>query len=154
MPTTCTLGVMDADGTYHGHQRFPTAESELIPRVVAIDARTKRLALEEGNSRNFCIARWAALLLDPYVDEVFVCDPRGTRSSAGTPLGSDQADAYALCRLLCLGKLKAVYQAADDERAVFKVIVQRYHPDWRKFEPPLRRQNGRFLFESWQCYAY
>ena len=53
--TTCTLGIMADEGTYLGHQHFPIAASELIPHIIAINALTKRLALEEGN-----LARWAA----------------------------------------------------------------------------------------------
>jgi hypothetical protein len=79
--SSCTLGIMSTDGTYHGHQHFPTAESELIPRVVAIQARHKRLALEEGN-----LARWAARTLEPYVEQVFVCDPRENALISRSPL--------------------------------------------------------------------
>jgi transposase len=90
---------MASDGTYRGHQQFPTAESERIPRVDAIDARVKRLALEECT-----LARWAARRLDPYVDEVFVCDPRENPLISRRARKSDRADAYALCRLLRLGR--------------------------------------------------
>lgn len=140
--TSCTLGVMAADGTYHGHQRFSTAESELIPRIVAIDAQVKRLALEECT-----LARWAARLLDPYVDEVFVCDPRENRLVSRNARKSDHADAYALCRLLRLGELKAVYQATDDDRAVFKAMVQHYI-DMRKQQVALK-QKIKSTFRRW-----
>ena len=43
---SCALGVMEEDGTYQGHQQFPTAESELVPRVASIEAKEKRLAVE------------------------------------------------------------------------------------------------------------
>jgi transposase len=112
---------MADDGTYLGNQRFPTAESELVPRIVAIDARHKRLALEEGT-----LARWAARTLEPYVEEVFVCDPRQNALISRSPHKSDAADAYALCRLLRLGELKRVYQAREDHRALFKAAVQHY----------------------------
>jgi len=140
--TSCTLGVMASDGTYHGHQRFPTSEAELIPRIVAIEARMKRLALEECT-----LARWAARLLDPYVDEVFVCDPRENPLISRHARKSDQADAYALCRLLRLGELKAVYQATEDHRAVFKAAVQHYI-DMRKQQVALK-QKIKSTFRRW-----
>lgn len=103
---------MAGDGTYQGHQQFPTAESELVPRVCALAAQTKRIALFEGT-----LARWAARTLAPYVDEVLVCDPRENDLISRSMHKSDAADAYALCRLLRLGELKAVYQAEEDHRA-------------------------------------
>ena len=50
---SCTLGVMEEDGTYQGHQQFPTAESELVPRVASIEAKEKRLAVEAST-----LSRW------------------------------------------------------------------------------------------------
>ena len=140
--TTCTLGVMDAGGTFLGHERFPTSESELIPRVVAVDAQTKRLALEEGN-----LARWAARTLDPYVDEVLVADPRQNPLISRNPKKSDAADVYGLCRLLRLGEIETVYQAADDHRAVFKAAVQQYI-DLRKQQVALK-QKIKARFRRW-----
>ena len=122
--TTCTLGTMASDGTYLGHQQFPTSESELIPRVVGIDARHKHLAVEVSS-----LSRWAARTLDPYVDKVLVCDPRENRLVSQNARKSDAADAYALCQLLRLGELHEVYQSDDDHRAVFKAaaIIQTPH---------------------------
>ncbi len=85
---SCTLGVMAEDGTYQDHQQFPTAESELVPRVSSIEAREKRLAVEASE-----LCRWAAGTLDPYVDQVLVCDARenylisrdARRGDDGTP---------------------------------------------------------------------
>jgi len=68
---SCTLGVMAEDGTYQGHQQFSTAASELVPRVSSIEAREKCLAVEASE-----LSRWAARTLDPYVDQVLVCDAR------------------------------------------------------------------------------
>jgi len=140
--TTSTLGIMASDGTYLGHHHFPTAESELIPHIVAIDASIKRLALEEGN-----LARWAARTLEPYVDEVFVCDPRENALISRSPHKSDQADAYKLCRLLRLGELKRVYQAREDHRAIFKAAVQHYR-DMRDQQVALK-QKIKAQFRRW-----
>ena len=140
--STCTLGIMADDGTYLGHQHFPTAESQLIPRVVQIEAKTKRLALEEGS-----LARWVACTLEPYVDEVLVCDPRENALISRNPHKSDAADAYMLCRLLRLGELKRVYQAREDHRAVFKAAVQHYL-DMRGQQVALK-QKIKAMFRRW-----
>ena len=140
--TTCTLGIMDGRGTYLGHQRFPTSESELIPRVVAVEASAKRLALEECT-----LARWAARTLAPYVDEVLVADPRKNRLISRNPRKSDAADVYNLCRLLRLGDIETVYQAAEDHRAVFKASVQQYI-DLRRQQVALK-QKIKARFRRW-----
>jgi len=139
---TCTLGVMDTEGTYHGHEQFPTAESELIPRIVAVDADAKRLAVESSS-----LSRWAARTIAPYVNEVFVCDPRENRLVSRNPHKSDVADAFNLCRLLRLGELHAVYQAANDDRAIFKASAQRYI-DLRKQQVALK-QKIKSTFRRW-----
>jgi hypothetical protein len=133
---------MADDGTYLGQEHFPTSESELIPHVVAIEAQTKRLALEEGT-----LARWAARTLEPYVEEVLVCDPRENALISRNPHKSDAADAYMLCRLLRLGELKRVYQATEDHRAVFKAAVQHYL-DMRRQQVALK-QKIKAQFRRW-----
>jgi transposase len=133
---------MAADGTYHGHQQFPTAEAELIPRIVAVDATEKLLAVEASS-----LSRWAARLLDPYLDEVFVCDPKENPLISRNPRKSDAADVYNLCRLLRLGGLHQVYQAASDDRAIFKAAAQRYL-DLRKQQVALK-QKIKATFRRW-----
>jgi transposase len=119
--SSSTLGIMEEDGTYRGDQQFPTAESELIPRVSSIEASETRLAIEAST-----LSRWAARTLDPYVDRTVVCDPRENFLISREARKSDRADAYNLCRLLRMGELKEVYQAEDDHRAVFKASAQHY----------------------------
>jgi len=116
-----TLGVMSSGGTYQGHQQFPTAESELIPRVSSIDAQEKRLAVEASE-----LSRWAARTLAPYVDRTLVCDARENFLISRDGRKGDISDAYDLCRLLRLGELQEVYQAEEDHRAVFKAAAQHY----------------------------
>jgi transposase len=133
---------MDEDGTFQGHQKFPTSEAELIPRVSSIEADTKRLALEAST-----LARWAARTIAPYVEEVLVCDPRENQALSRNPHKSDEADAYNLCRLLRLGNLQEVYHAEDDTRAVFKAAAQRYL-SLRKQQVALK-QKIKATFRRW-----
>lgn len=140
--STSTLGVMTEDGTYQGHQQFPTAESELVPRVSSIEARERRLAVEASE-----LSRWAARTLDPYVDRVLVCDARENFLISRDGRKDDVSDAYNLCRLLRLGELQEVYQSADDHRAVFKATAQHYL-DCRDRQVALK-QKIKAVFRRW-----
>lgn len=117
----CVLGVMDESGRYLDDWQFPTTESELIRHVAAVKVPHKRLAIEEGP-----LAYWIAQTLRPYVEEVFICDPRENALIGRSAHKSDAVDTPKLCRLLRLGELKRVYHPADDHRAVFKAAVQAY----------------------------
>jgi transposase len=133
---------MTGDGTYQGHEQFPTSESELIPRVASIEAREKHLAVEASS-----LSRWAARTLEAYVDRVLVCDPRENHLISRDARKSDKADAYNLCRLLRLGELQKVYQAEDDHRAVFKTAAQHYL-DCRDRQAALK-QKIKAAFRRW-----
>lgn len=139
---TSTLGVMAEDGTYQGHQRFPTSESELVPRVASVGASEKSLAVEANT-----LSRWAARTINPYVDRVLVCDPRENYLISRNARKSDAADAFSLCRLLRLGELQEVYQAEEDERAAFKATAQHYL-DCRSQQVALK-QKIKAAFRRW-----
>jgi transposase len=117
----CVLGVMEESGRYLDDWQFPTTESELIRHVAAVKAPHKRLAIEESP-----LAYWIAQTVRPYVDEVFICDPRENALIGRSAHKSDAVDTPKLCRLLRLGELKRVYHPAEDHRAVFKAAVQAY----------------------------
>jgi hypothetical protein len=117
----CVLAVMDETGQVCGDWRFATTEAELIRHVDAVNAPTKRLAVEENG-----LARWIAQVLRPYVADVFICDPRENALIGRSAHKRDELDSAKLCRLLRLGELKRVYQPTDDHRAVFKTSVQTY----------------------------
>jgi transposase len=104
-----------------GVERFKTSEIEIIDHVVRIEARHKRLSLEEGS-----MAYWGSQVLRRYVDEMVICDPRENRLVSHNLHKSDEVDTYELCRRHRLGELKRVYHPQDDERAVFKAAVQHY----------------------------
>lgn len=139
---SCVLGLMNQDGTYQGDERFPTAESELVPRVAGVEADTKRLAVEEGP-----LAFWIGRTLEEYVDEVLICDPRENHLISRSAHKSDRADAYNLCRLLRLGELNEVYHAEKDHRAIFKAAA-RHYLDVRKQQTALK-QKIKATFRAW-----
>jgi len=117
----CVLVCMDSEGKLLNQWRFATSESEIVRHVAAVQAKHKRLAIEEGS-----LTHWIANLIKPYVDEVFICDPRENAAIGLHPHKNDGRDAYQLARLLRLGELKRVYHATEDHRAFFKAAVQQY----------------------------
>lgn len=136
------LGHMNSDGKYLGSIRFPTSEAELIPRVANIEAGSKKLAVEEGP-----LAQWVARTLRPYVDEIFICDPRNNDSIHLSINKSDEADVYKLCHLLRLGGLKRVYHPEEDHRAVFKAAALHYLD--RRAQQVALKQKIKAHFRSW-----
>lgn len=117
----CVLGRMDSRGCYLGEERFATSESQLIRHVVKVEARHKRLSLEEGP-----MAYWVSQTLSRYVEEILICDPRQNPLISSNAHKRDETDTCALCRLHRLGELSRVYHPQEDERAVFKAAVQHY----------------------------
>jgi hypothetical protein len=117
----CVLGEMDHEGNYRGHGSFPTSERTIAEALKAVKAREKYLALEQGN-----LAFWAAQVARPYVTEVMCCDPKENALIYRSSHKRDKVDVQKLCRLLRLGELKGVYQAENDERAIFKAAAFHY----------------------------
>ena len=118
---SCTLGHMDDDGTFRGNFRFTTSEKNIINALKSIKAKNKLLTIEEGT-----LTYWAAQVASPFVTEVIVCNPRENALIYKSSNKNDKVDTRNLCRLLRLGELKPVYQAQDENRAIFKAAVQHY----------------------------
>jgi len=115
------IGIMDEQGEYLGDKSCRTTEAELIRLVQSVEASEKRLVVEEC-----ALAHWVLQVLSPYVDELFVCDPKENYLICKSSNKRDSEDSHKLCRLLRLGELKRVYHAESDDRAIFKGAVQHY----------------------------
>jgi len=115
------ISAMDEQGEYLGDQECRTTETELIRLVQCVEAKEKRLAVEEG-----ALAHWVLQVLSPHVDELFICDPTENYLICRSGNKRDKVDSRKLCRLLRLGELKRVYHAESDDRAIFKGAVQHY----------------------------
>jgi transposase len=102
---TSTVGYMNHHGEYCGHRQVQTTASNLINQVTAIPGKVKKLTLEQSN-----MAFWAGELLQEYVDELIVCDPRENTLISRGENKNDGLDTLALCRLLRLGQLKEVWR--------------------------------------------
>jgi len=75
------------------------------------------VAFEEGTQ-----AQWLHDLLQPVVDQVVVCDRRGTTARGNK---GDQPDADAISELLRRGALRPVYHGSG-ERATLKEVARTY----------------------------
>jgi transposase len=120
---TSTIGYMNQDGEYMGQRQVQTTAIHLINQVVAIPGQVKKLTLEQSN-----MAFWAANVLEEYVDELIVCEPRRNALISGGENKNDKIDTLGLCTLLRLGHLKAVWRPAElGTRRVFFYQVKEYH---------------------------
>ena len=118
-----TIGYMNHLGEYCGHRKVETTSVNLINQVVAIPGQVKKLTLEQSN-----MAFWASELLQDYVDELIVCDPRQNALISRGENKNDGLDTLALCRLLRLGHLKEVWRPKQmGLRRVFFHQVKEYH---------------------------
>jgi transposase len=118
-----TIGYMNHLGEYCGHRKVETTPVNLINQVVAIPGQVKKLTLEQSN-----MAFWASELLQDYVDELIVCDPRQNALISRGENKNDGLDTLALCRLLRLGQLKEVWRPEQmGLRRVFFHQVKEYH---------------------------
>ena len=115
------MGNMDDKGIFKGNLKYSTSEKHIIHALKSVKAIIKYLTIEEGP-----LTYWAAQIANPYVEQVFVCDPRENALIYKSPNKKDKVDAQRLCRLLRLGELKRVYHAENDDRSIFKAAVQHY----------------------------
>lgn len=105
-----------------GQHHVRTTAVNLINQVVAIPGQVKKLTLEQSN-----MAFWAANVLQEYVDELIVCDPRRNALISGGENKNDKVDTLSLCTLLRLGHLKAIWRPAQlGNRRVFFYQVKEY----------------------------
>lgn len=117
----CVVGWRNGRGVFQGQAHHATSEIELIKALDAVPAGRKVVTVEEST-----LAGWVARTLRPRVDEVVICDPRCNKSIQQDPQKNDERDVEELSRLLWLGQLRGIYHAQDDDRAVFKTLMQQY----------------------------
>lgn len=117
----CVLGWRNGRGVFQNTVHIETSERELLKALDAIPAEHKVVTVEEST-----LAGWVARTVRPRVAEVIVCDPRRNQSILQDSQKNDDRDVEELSRLLWLGQLIGVYHPQDDDRAVFKTLVQQY----------------------------
>lgn len=102
---TSMIGYMTQQGEYLGHQQVPTTSTNLVNQVTGIPGQVKKLTLEQSN-----MAFWAANVLQQYVDELIVCDPRENALISRSHNKNDRLDTLRLCKLLRLGELTPIWR--------------------------------------------
>lgn len=137
-----TLGCMSKAGKFERSWTFNTTEKELIRHIKGVGQAKKILTIEEGP-----LAFWMAQTLRLHVAELIIADPRENRLISRNANKNDKVDVQSLCRLLRLGELKAIYHPEDDERAIYKGVVQQYI-DFRDQETALKTKI-KAKFRSW-----
>jgi transposase len=113
---------MNKDGKYIRQQQFPTSEVNLINQVNAVAAERKHLTIEQGT-----MSFWAAEVLQDFVDELIICDPRHNKLITKAENKNDRTDTLSLCTLLRLGNLKEIWRPKQmGIRRIFFEQVKEY----------------------------
>lgn len=99
----------------------PTEPSHLREAVKAVRG-PKGVVLEEGP-----MADWAMRVIEPYAEEVIICDPRRNRLIARDGAKSDDIDAGKLAELYRLGALRAVHHPRRVSMMDLRSWVWAYH---------------------------
>ncbi|HLB80040.1 MAG TPA: transposase [Dongiaceae bacterium] len=118
--STCHLVAMTADRTVIADRKFNTSEANLIEAIEAIKGE-RHVHLESTE-----LAGWIRGVLKPRVAKVVVGHAKSSAWIAKDPLKHDRLDATKLADLLRMGMVHEVYYSDDEDRAVFKQIVQHY----------------------------
>ena len=102
-----TLAVVDESGKVSRRLSRPTSAKNLID-VVSGTVGPNRLVVEEGP-----LAQWVKSTLQPYVDELVVCDPCRNGWIAGDDYSDDRTSAVKLAQLLRGGYIKQISHPGD-----------------------------------------
>lgn len=116
--TTTVLATLSPDGTHSKPIRFPTTAEQLDAQVGLLGRTGVRLTLEASP-----LARWAAKLLRPHVEQLIVGEPRFNKLIGSDPHKRDENDVRSLCTLLSLGHLKEVWIGSDRNREILRHLV-------------------------------
>jgi hypothetical protein len=98
--TTTVLATLSPDGTHSKPIRFPTTAEQLDAQVGLLGRTGVRLTLEASP-----LARWAAKLLRPHVEQLIVGEPRFNKLIGSDPHKRDENDVRSLCTLLSLAQV-------------------------------------------------
>jgi transposase len=99
---TFTIAVLNQKGKLVLNRRMPTSEENLIEQVNSL-VGPLRLVVEECP-----LAQWVKTVLEPYVEELVVCDPRRNRWIAEEEFNDDRTSAVKLAQLMRGGYIKPI----------------------------------------------
>ena len=120
--STCHLVAVDRDGVVVSDRKFDTSEANLISAVEAVPGEV-HVHVEASE-----LAAWIKSVLKGRVKRVVVGHPQASAWIAKDALKGDRLDAYKLAELLRMKRVHEVYYAEEEDRTVFKQIVQ-HHED-------------------------
>ena len=104
---TFTMAVLNHKGKLCYCKRWPTSETKLI-EVVSTIMSPKQLVVEESH-----LAQWIKMTLEPYVDELIVCDPRRNRWIAKADFANDRTSSIKLAQLCRGGYIRRIYHPGE-----------------------------------------
>lgn len=114
---TFTVAALNADGELLFHTKRDTSEKNLIEVVSNVEG-PKGLTVEEGP-----LAQWVKLTLEPYVDELEVCDPKQNQWIARAEYNDDLTSAQKLAQLYRGGYTKAIPHPDRDEMRLRRTFL-------------------------------
>ena len=136
---TFSYAVVDEDCKVIFEATLPTSCENLREAMEAIEAE-KRVVFEESD-----LASWAYRVLEPYVDELIVADPKENHwISKKDQRIHDRLAARKLAKLLRGGFIHPVHHTSDAERQVFKSLVLGYHDACRELGRVKNKLKARF----------
>ncbi len=103
------------------HQDLPTEPQYLVKAVKTVRG-PKGVTLEEGP-----MADWVMRVIQPYVQEVLICDPRRNRLITEDGDKTDHLDPGKLIELYRLGSLRRVHHSARQSMMALRSWVWAYH---------------------------
>ena len=118
--STCHMVAVDKDGCVLEDRKIDTSEANLIAVFGAIRGEVQ-VHLEASE-----LAAWIRRTLKGRVAKIVVSHAKTNAWITKDPLKRDRVDAYKLAELLRMGQVHEVYYAENQNRAVFKQIVQHY----------------------------
>jgi len=118
--SSCHLVALNKDGEVLADRKFGTGEMNLLAAIEPLNGQV-HVHLEASE-----LAGWIRRVLRPHVAGVVVGHAKSSAWIAKDPLKRDQLDAYKLATLLRMGQVHEVFYADEDERTIFKQIVQHY----------------------------
>lgn len=117
---TCHQVGVDKELSVLLDRKFDTSERNLIQAFKQIEGKV-HVHLETCE-----LAAWARRVLRKDVEKVVVGHAKTNKWIGNDPHKNDRIDAKKLAELLAMGKVHEVYYPDDEDRVVFKQVVQQY----------------------------
>ena len=105
---TFTVAVLNEKSKVIRCRRRRTSEHNLIKEVSSV-VGPRRVVVEESP-----LAQWIKTALEPYVDELIICDPRKNRWIAEDEFNDDRSSAIKPAELTRGGYIKAIAHPGHD----------------------------------------